>query len=83
MVRAIYQNGHLRLLDPVELQDGQEVEIQFVPRSLEEAAADLLISFEPTDDAFDDEAAQRQLDKALRGKRPLSEIIIEERRESR
>ncbi|MDQ7024030.1 MAG: antitoxin family protein [Anaerolineae bacterium] len=31
-IRAIYENGKLRLLDPVELQEGQEVKIIIVPK---------------------------------------------------
>jgi predicted DNA-binding antitoxin AbrB/MazE fold protein len=31
-IRAIYENGKLRLLDPVELQEGQEVKITIVPK---------------------------------------------------
>ena len=31
-VRAIYEDGKLRLLDPVELEEGQEVIITVVPK---------------------------------------------------
>jgi predicted DNA-binding antitoxin AbrB/MazE fold protein len=34
-VRAIYENGQLRLLDPVELNDGQHV-LVFIERSAEQ-----------------------------------------------
>jgi predicted DNA-binding antitoxin AbrB/MazE fold protein len=27
-IRAIYQNGQLRLLDPIDLQEGEEVSVQ-------------------------------------------------------
>ncbi len=30
-VRAIYRNGQLKLLEPVELQDGDEVELLIMP----------------------------------------------------
>jgi predicted DNA-binding antitoxin AbrB/MazE fold protein len=30
-IRAIYENGVLRLLDPVELQEGEKVEITIAP----------------------------------------------------
>jgi predicted DNA-binding antitoxin AbrB/MazE fold protein len=30
-VRAIYKNGQLKLLEPVELQDGDEVELLIMP----------------------------------------------------
>jgi predicted DNA-binding antitoxin AbrB/MazE fold protein len=33
-IRAIYENGKLRLLDPVELQEGQEVKITIVQKEV-------------------------------------------------
>jgi predicted DNA-binding antitoxin AbrB/MazE fold protein len=30
-VRAVYENGHLRLLDPVDLQEGQQVSVNIAP----------------------------------------------------
>ena len=41
-VRAIYKNGQLKLLEPVELQDGDEVELLIMPlvdNSVEQTAA--------------------------------------------
>jgi predicted DNA-binding antitoxin AbrB/MazE fold protein len=34
-IRAIYENGALHLLEPVDLQDGQEVDITIVPKATE------------------------------------------------
>lgn len=85
LVRAIYQNGNLRLLDEVELKDGQEVQLQIVekPTSTQELISDLLATFDYELDNFDEEAIQSDLDSVMAGKRPLSEIIIEARRDGR
>lgn len=85
-VRAVYHNGQLRLLEPLDLQEGQEVQIQIIqqPGRLADAMADLLVRFDEDSvesALFDEDSTQSQLDAALKGKRPLSEIIIEERRE--
>ncbi len=84
MVRAIYHDGHLRLLEPVALRDGEEVQVHIESDRLADVVADMLVSVTgdiPED--YDADAVQRELDDALSGKRPLSEIIIEERREGR
>lgn len=83
-VRAIYQNGQLRLLEPIDLQDGQEIQVQIVsqPSKLLEAISDLIFSLQEDEvnrPPFDETAVQNELDLALQGKRPLSELIIEER----
>lgn len=85
-IRAIYHNGQLKLLDPVDLVEGQEVELQILEsqKSLQELVGDLLENF--TDDEInidesqiDEEAILAQIAEAMKGKRPLSEIIIEDR----
>ncbi len=83
-IRAIYHDGQLRLLDPINLREGQEIQIHIVeqPDSLTQAIADLLISVgerEAEIAGYDESAAQQRLDVALSGQRPLSEIILEER----
>jgi predicted DNA-binding antitoxin AbrB/MazE fold protein len=83
-VRAIYEHGHLRLLDPVDLSEGQEIRVTIMSeRELARAAlADILVQMpDPTDDDFDEEAAMREIEEAFRGQPPLSETIIQERRE--
>jgi predicted DNA-binding antitoxin AbrB/MazE fold protein len=84
-IRAIYHNGQLRLLDPIDLQEGEEVNVQITKptTALLVAIADMLMPVEDNnvDDQWDDEHHQATLDKALEGHRPLSEIILEERYE--
>jgi len=84
ILRAVYEQGHLRLLDPVDLKEGQEIHVMIMSeRELARAAlADLLVQMpDPTDDDFDEEAVAREIEEAFRGQPPLSETIIEERRE--
>ena len=86
LVRAIYHDGKFEPLDQIDLEDGQEVQLQIVkpPVSLKDIIGDMLTHFEPVDDVnLDEERIMQDLDQALAGKRPLSEIIIEERREGR
>ncbi len=85
LVRAIYQNGNLQLIDPVPLENGQEVQLHIVERPIttQELLDGLLATFDFDVEDFDEEATQKGLDEAMVGKRPLSEIIIEERREGR
>jgi hypothetical protein len=46
------------------------------------ALADILVQMpDPTDDDFDEEALAREVEEGFRGVPPLSEAIIEERRE--
>ena len=33
-IRAIYENGYLRLLDPIDLQEGQEVRVTIIPKEV-------------------------------------------------
>lgn len=85
-VRAIYEDGHLRLLDPVELAEGEQVNIAFLSEHDATLAVlgDLLVPAPPPDnDDFDDEAAMRLVREELRmaGYPPASQYIIEERRE--
>jgi len=81
LIRAVYHNGQLQLLDTVELQEGQEVQLQIVEEQtpLEDLIGDMLVRFEPDNTDIDEDAVVQELDRALAGKRPLSEIVIEER----
>jgi len=84
-IRAVYRNGQLEPLDPVPLNEGDEVELNIAIGSstLRDAVSDLLVNPLEGDSAeLDEEITQTSIDKALAGKRPLSEIIIEERRQS-
>jgi len=93
-IRAIYEDGHLRLLDPVELSEGEQVQItighQFsVPRTEDKrmrAALGNSVRFPSPAleaDDIDAEALQRELDAALKGLPPVLEYTIQERREGR
>jgi predicted DNA-binding antitoxin AbrB/MazE fold protein len=83
-IRAIYTDGQLHLLDPVVLNEGQQV--QLVILSDEErvlaALGDLLVEVpDLTDENIDEAALMREIEEGFRGQSPLSETIIEERRE--
>jgi predicted DNA-binding antitoxin AbrB/MazE fold protein len=93
-IRAIYEDGHLRLLDPVELTEGEEVNVtiqqQPAPPLTDDeklrAALGDSVRFPRArreDDDFDEEAAMRLIDEQLRaaGYPSASEYIIQERRE--
>jgi predicted DNA-binding antitoxin AbrB/MazE fold protein len=84
LVRAIYENGRLRLLDPVDLAEGQEIELVIPSKRdrVERALGDLLVRYESEAATEVDEAAlMDEIDTATRGKPSVSEAIIEERRE--
>jgi predicted DNA-binding antitoxin AbrB/MazE fold protein len=56
-IRAIYENGKLLLLEPVQLQNGQEVDITIVPKAEKKAAGripDLHPGAMQMSDDFDD-----------------------------
>jgi len=85
-VRAIYQDGNLRLLEPVDLQNGQQVEIliQVDPPDdiIRAALGDLVRWPDPTDNRDAEvEAEADNIARAFSIGRPLSEIIIEDRGE--
>jgi predicted DNA-binding antitoxin AbrB/MazE fold protein len=85
LVRAIYHDGKFQPLDTVDLQDGQEVQLNIIEKqsSIEHLIEDMLTQFTQDDDDFDEDAIVKILDNAFKDKRPLSEIIIEERQEGR
>jgi len=85
-IRAIYQNGQIKLLDPVDLQEGQQMTISIETISDDEALrAALGDSVQWPDPNYDEDAwvedEAQAIEDAFRGLRPLSEIIIEERGE--
>ena len=57
-IRAIYENGKLRLLDPIELQEGQEVKVTIIPKDTESARGERILGLHPgafqMSDDFDD-----------------------------
>lgn len=83
-VRAVYEHGHLRLLDPVTLVEGEQVSvtIQSEREKMRAALSDLVVPSAPLpDDDLDEEALQQEVDAACQGVPPVSEVIIQERRE--
>lgn len=84
-IRAIYRNGQLQPLDPVELSDGQEVRIQILDERSRvlEVLADILVQPEVVaEDDFDEASLQREIDAATQGI-TISDLIIDERRMGR
>lgn len=85
-IRAVYDHGSLRLLDEVELAEGQEVhEVILSERDRARIAlGDLVVDMPepPGAEEIDDAALLEEVAEALRGLPPLSEAIIAERRES-
>lgn len=83
-LRAIYTNGQIRLLDPVELTEGQALHVVLLSETerITAALGDLLVQHsDPLDDDLDEAALLREIEAGFAGQKPLSETIIEERRE--
>lgn len=85
-IRAIYEDGHLRLLDPVELAEGMEVTITILSErdTIIAALGDLIVPTQAAaDEDFDEEAAMQLIHDELRaaGRPSISDYIIQERRE--
>jgi predicted DNA-binding antitoxin AbrB/MazE fold protein len=83
-IRAVYSKGQLRPLDPVNLSEGQEVQLVIVAERerVRTALGDLLVDYSDlTDDLdiIDEDAMMREIDAEFQGQPPLSETIIEER----
>lgn len=83
-IRAVYREGQLRLLDPVNLTEGEEIQLMILSADERVATAlgDLLV--EIADQAvgdIDEAALAREIEEGFRGQHPLSDAIIEERRE--
>lgn len=86
-IRAVYRDGQLHPLDPVDLAEGQEVRLEIVDerRRVLDALSDLLVDAAQTPDDgpdFDEAALQQFIDEAAQGV-TLSDLIIEERRTGR
>lgn len=84
-IEAIYEKGHLRLLSPVKLIEGQRVHIAIESAPSHElfqkALGDLVAHFPDLSDDSDAELEDlaEEIDHALQGQKPLSEMIIEDR----
>lgn len=86
VVRAVVEDGQLKLLDPVDLPEGQQLRLQIETLSEEDAIrAALGDSVRWHDPNYNEdewvEGEAQAIEDAFRGLRPLSEIIIEERNE--
>jgi len=85
-IRAVYQNGQIQLLEPVDLVEGQEIQLVILSdrEQVISALGDLVVKVTPSDDeTMDEEALLHEVNEAFRGLPSLSNIIIEERREGR
>jgi predicted DNA-binding antitoxin AbrB/MazE fold protein len=82
-IRAIYEKGKLRLLEPVDLSEGQEIQVMILSErsQAEVALGDLLIDLgsEISED-INEADLMREIDTDFRGQPPLSQTIIDERR---
>lgn len=87
-VRAIYRDGHLQLLDLVDLREGQEVQLQIMPDEssrVRMALSDVMVQSEQDETealALDEVALQDEIDDATQGV-TLSDLIIDERHSGR
>jgi predicted DNA-binding antitoxin AbrB/MazE fold protein len=83
-IRAVYENGHLRLLHSVPLADGQEIDVVILTERERAVSAlgELAVPLpHPETEDIDEAALLRAIDEAYRGKPSVSDAIIEERRE--
>lgn len=83
-VRAVYEQGWLRLLEPVNLIEGEEIHVVLLSERVRARAAlaDLLIEYElESAEDIDEAKLLAEIDAAMQGKPPISDAIIEERRE--
>ena len=86
VIRAVYENGTLRLLDPVMLIPGQEVTVTIEAPTEQGAMRNVLGDLVRWADLNADEDAWAEneadaIDQAFQGLPPLSQIILEERGE--
>ena len=84
IIRAVYEHGQLRPLDPLALTDGQEVHLAILSEQeqVRSALADILapVNAEPADE-MDEAALVATIDAALQGTSPVSEVLLTERHE--
>ncbi len=83
-IDAIYENGHIRILDDVDLHEGQKLKVIVVSDrdQLREALGDLVASWpDPSIVIEDEEALMAEIEEGFKGTPSLSELIIAERQE--
>ncbi len=80
-VRAIYGEGQLHLLEPVDLAEGQEIQVLILSKNdrVRIALGDLLAEAPiSSSDSLDEAALLREIEEELKG-HSLSSAIIEDR----
>ena len=83
-VRTVYEQGWLRLLEPVNFIEGQEIHVMLVSERERARAVldDLLVQYEAElVEEIDETKLLTEIDAAMQGQPPISDAIIEERRE--
>ena len=84
IIRAVYEHGRLRPLDPAALIDGQEIRLAILSEQEQArwALAEMLapVNAEPAEE-MDEAALVTTIDVALQGQPPVSEVLLAERRE--
>jgi predicted DNA-binding antitoxin AbrB/MazE fold protein len=90
VVKAVYEDGKLRPLEPIQLVEGQTVTIDVLPEPLNMSEAEAIRAalgdtvrwHDPNDDRHAwVEDMKDEIAEAFKGLKPLSDIIIEERNE--
>jgi len=83
-VRAVYEDGRLHVLDPVNLSEGEQVQLMILSEQerTRVALGGLLVEPEPdTRDTVDEAGLLAEIDATLQGRVPVSEVIIQERQD--
>ncbi len=83
-VRAVYEDGRLRVLDPVTLAEGEQVQVMILREQERTRAAlgDLLLEPAPdTGDTVDEAGLLAEIDATVQGQVRVSEAIIQERQD--
>lgn len=86
-VRAVYEDGRLRVLDPVTLAEGEQVQVMILREQERRRAAlgDLVADVaSDTGDTVDEAGLQAEIDAAVatrQGQARVSEAIMQERRD--
>ena len=83
-VRAVYEDGRLRVLDPVTLAEGEQVQLTIFSEQERTRGALGNLLVEPaadTGDAVDEAGLLAEIDATLQGQVSVSEAIIQERQE--
>ncbi|MDZ4767352.1 MAG: antitoxin family protein [Chloroflexota bacterium] len=86
-IHAIYEDGQLRLLDPVNLAQGQRVAVMIVPEinSVRDALSHMVVAQARVDENIDEDELMQLIEAELSAypKTSLSEQVIQERLDGR